>query len=170
MTRDEIRLLFDFHYWANGRILAAVDRLTAQQYTQTMPGLSMGSIRNTLVHMLAAEHIWRLRCLEGQSPTWLLGEEDMPSFDALRFMWTEEEAAMRAGLERLTNDALLGRLAYRTTNEKPMEETLWPILDHVVNHGTQHRAEAAVALTAFGRSPGDIDLIVYLRGGPPPSS
>ena len=35
------------------------------------------------------------------------------------------------------------------------------MLVHVVNHGTQHRAEAGVLLTAEGRSPGELDLIYY---------
>ena len=38
---------------------------------------------------------------------------------------------------------------------------VWQMLVHVVNHGTQHRAEAAVLLTAASRSPGELDLINY---------
>ena len=38
---------------------------------------------------------------------------------------------------------------------------VWQMLVHVVNHGTQHRAEAAALLTSQGRSPGELDLIDY---------
>lgn len=163
MNRETLTLLFDYNRWANARILAAAGQLTAEQYVAPVAGVSHGSVRATLVHALSAERIWRQRCLEGLSPATLLREADCPTFADLRELWPAEDAALRAGLARLSDAALAGRLSYRTTNGTPMEETLWKILVHVVNHGTQHRAEAAVALTAFGHSPGDVDLIIYLR-------
>ena len=36
-------------------------------------------------------------------------------------------------------------------------------LAHVVNHGTQFRSEAAIALTAYGQSPGDMDTLLFFR-------
>ncbi len=38
---------------------------------------------------------------------------------------------------------------------------MWQMLVHVVNHGTQHRSEAAALLTAAGRSPGELDMINF---------
>ena len=43
---------------------------------------------------------------------------------------------------------------------------LWQTMAHLVNHGTQHRSEAAALLTTFGLSPGDLDLIDFAEQGP----
>ena len=59
----------------------------------------------------------------------------------------------------LTNDAL----AYVHDGV-----AIWQMLLHLLNHGTQHRSEAALLLTQVGRSPGDLDLIDYLEAATPP--
>ena len=41
---------------------------------------------------------------------------------------------------------------------------------HVVNHGTHHRAEAAMLLTSLGHGPRQLDYVFYeieLAGGEP---
>ena len=41
---------------------------------------------------------------------------------------------------------------------------LWQCLAHVLTHSTQHPSEAAMVLTHWGQSPGELDLTFYLRG------
>jgi uncharacterized damage-inducible protein DinB len=52
-----------------------------------------------------------------------------------------------------------------TTNRAGIEFRRPLALDitQILNHSTQHRSEAAEMLTMIGRSPGDMDLSVYLQ-------
>lgn len=162
MNHADILFLFDYNYWANARVLNAASKLTPDQFVAPH-GLSHGSVRGALTHILAAEIVWRLRCQSGLSPAALPADSDFPTLDALRTHWAEEEAAMRSYLASLTAQRLSQAIEYKTTKGVPFSNTLWQLLAHVVNHGTQFRAEAAIALTAEGHSPGDLDLLLYLR-------
>ncbi len=163
MNKNDVLTLYDYNYWANGRILGAAEKLTVAEYTTPVAGISHGSARATLVHGLLAEQIWRLRCFEGVSPTTFLSEEDVPTLAELQELWATEEALMRASMNLLTDDAFQEPITFTTSGGRLFSQPLGAILTHVVNHGTQHRAEAAVILTAFGHSPGDVDLTIYLR-------
>ena len=162
MHVTDILTLFDYNYWANKHVLNAAARVSENQFTAPA-GLSHDSVRGAMVHILAAEVIWRLRCQEGIFPQTLLDENEFPTRESLRQRWTEEEKAMRAFLSQLTDAALNQPVHYKTTKGTPQETMLWHILAHVVNHGTQFRGEAAVALTQMGHSPGDLDLIAFIR-------
>jgi len=52
---------------------------------------------------------------------------------------------------------------YQSTQGQPYQNTLWHLLVHVVNHGTQHRSEVAMVLTGLGYSPGDLNMLIYFR-------
>jgi uncharacterized damage-inducible protein DinB len=162
IDKSDILTLFDYNYWANARVLNAAAKLAPDQFTAPA-GLSHGSVRGALVHILGAEMVWRMRCAEGVSLSALLVENDFPTVEILRERWRDEEQKMRAYLSLLSDEALSQTVQYKTTKGVPFENVLWNLLVHVVNHGTQFRAEAGVALTAYGQSPGDLDLLLYFR-------
>ena len=162
MNKNDIITLYDYNYWATARVLQAAANLTPDQFTAPA-GLSHGSVRGALVHILGAETVWRLRCAEGISLSALPDENEFPVAEALRVRWLDEEQKMRAYLNSLSDEALNQTMQYKTTQGVPYKNVLWTLLAHVVNHGTQFRGEAGVALTAYGQSPGDLDLLLYFR-------
>jgi len=162
MNRSDILTLYDYTYWARDRVLAAALQLTPGQFATPLV-TGQGSIRATLVHALSAERNWRMRCQERVSPTGPLAEADYPTLEVLTERWQEEEARMRGYLAALTDEALQETMRYRTTQGVPFEHPLWQALFQAVNHGTQHRSEVALLLTAYGASPGNLDFVVYLR-------
>lgn len=163
MQKSEILALFDYNYWAHNRIFTAAAKVRPEDFIAPR-AYSHGGLRGTLVHALAAEYLWRLRCQERRSPTGMpIKEEEFADLAALRHHWQEEEELMRDYLAGLTAEALAQPLRYTFFDGKEYEHQLWQILLHVVNHGTQHRSEVAVMLTDLGCSPGNIDLSVYLR-------
>jgi len=157
MRADDIRLLVDYSYAATGRVLDAAARLTPEQFTGPPLIRGANSPRDILVHVLDAESSWRERLRTGgQSDAPDLDPTDFPDPPALSRAWSTDEGQMRAWLATLDDDAVLAPVH----RNRP----LWQYLVHVVNHGTQHRAETAMILTHWGQSPGDLDLSFYLRG------
>ena len=163
MRAVEIQELFDYNAWANDRVLRAAGRLSPEQFTAPAQA-SFGSLRGTLVHLLSAEWTWRMRCSAGISPDALLDEASFPTFAVLQARFAHEAQQMHDFVAGLDDAALDGRVRYTSTRGTPFETPLWQVLLHVVNHGTQFRSEAGVVLTTFGASPGDLDLIAFLRG------
>ena len=99
MNLGELRTLMDYHYWARDRLLTALESLTPEQLTRDM-GSSFTSIRDTAVHIYAAEWAWYSRW-QGQPPTSLLPSYMFPDLATLRSTWSEHEPKMRAFLEAL---------------------------------------------------------------------
>jgi uncharacterized damage-inducible protein DinB len=164
LTPAEVRDLFAYDRWATERVLAQVDDIDEPTWSRAGV-IDERGLGGVLVHMLGAYQRW-LHGLAGDDGTYRPEREPLLSPDELATRWAAEWVAMDAFLETV-DDAWLAR----DDEGVPFAG----MLQHLVNHGTQHRSEAAVLLTQAGRSPGELDLITWLEDragwldGVPPS-
>ena len=151
MRLDDIRFLVAYDRWATARILAALPGVAAGDWSEAN-AIGDRGLGGILVHHLGAAQRWRhgLSGAAGELPH--PEREQLAKPERLAGLWAIEWQEWDGWLETLDDDALL------TTDE---EIPTWQLLAHVINHGTQHRSEAAALLTALGRSPGDLDMVFY---------
>jgi uncharacterized damage-inducible protein DinB len=169
MTIQELRLLFDYHYWARDRMLAAVEPLTSEQITRDM-GNSFRSIRDTLAHIYAADWAWYSRWI-GNSPTALLPADTFPDLGAIRSAWIELEGNVRTLLAGLDEHGVNKVHEYRLLSGQPGATVFWQMAQHVVNHGSYHRGQITTMLRLLGAEPAkQMDLIAFYREHQPVTS
>ena len=161
MNIQDMLTIYDYNYWANRRILTTAAKLSPAQFVAPSSH-SFGGVRGTLVHTFDSEYGWRSIIQHG-TVTPDMTEAEFPALAALEKRWDEEESAMRAYLAGLKDEDMGGMVRYTASSGIKRERILWHCLLHVVNHGTQHRSEAAALLTGYDQSPGDLDFTVFLN-------
>jgi uncharacterized damage-inducible protein DinB len=159
MTVKDLERLFDYGYWANGKLLPVVARLTQEQFTRTVAG-SYGSIRNTLVHMLSAEWGWLERC-GGAKRGAALAADNYPDLDSIASTWRTVEASMREFLSTLHDADLERNVEFKIPGAEPRVMPLGVLMQHGANHGVHHRGQVALLLRVLGQVPGNVDLLIY---------
>ena len=170
MKIDEIKLLYAYNDWADARTLAACARVSPAQYAAPT-SYGHGGLRATMVHIL--DNIWQQRItLQGyyQEPladeaaydATELHEDAFPTLAVLRERWMIEQQEMRAYLDTLTEETLNGTIRYVIPGVV-RERVVWQFLMAALLHLMQHRSEAAVLLTAYGQSPGDLEFTLFLN-------
>lgn len=150
MDVSDIRFLFAYDRWATGKILAMAAMVPCDEWEESNR-IDRRGLGGIMTHQLGAHERWRAGW-QGLDSAERRETGPLPSAADLADAWTAEWAATDAYLASLGDDDIRG----------PYEDLiLWQTMAHVINHGTQHRSEAAVLLTIMGRSPGDLDLIDF---------
>lgn len=158
MRVAEVQELFDYNAWANARILAAAAGISAEAFAAPTR-FPRGTLRDCLLHVLNAAR-FHLGQWEGGPPRPALRAADIPDVAALAAQVARDEAEMRAFLATLTNADLDRPQTIKFGGDyADVTAPLWKLMAHIVNHGTQHRSDAAQMLTELGHSPGDLDLL-----------
>jgi uncharacterized damage-inducible protein DinB len=162
MNADAFRHFYHYHFAQNRTIWDTYIRpLSFEQFTQDV-SYSHGSVRRQLIHIMNADDTW-FSALRGAG----LAEPYSPAtFDdrkLIRANWDELEQNMGDYLSNLRDDMLF---------QKPFSEgedknlILWQVLLHVVNHGTDHRAQILRILHDLGVKTRPQDYIFYVYDNP----
>jgi uncharacterized damage-inducible protein DinB len=151
--------LFKHNAWANERLLEACVTLEPAQLALTVPG-TYGSIRETLVHLLAAQE--RFLALLGQSldgPP-LSEQGDRAALDELRDRAKESGKRLVLVAQRSGNTGVVQGV----WRGEPFTIPVSILLTQALTHATEHRAQVATIMGAHGIRPPALDAWSY---GPP---
>lgn len=157
MNTIAFRHFFDYHFTENRRLWESyIEPLSDAKYIQEA-GYSHGSVRDQIVHLVSVDDTWFCGLSGAEIPEPL----DPARFDsrtALRAHWDAVERRMRDYLARLQDNAL---------ESKPLagedkDLIVWQVLLHVVNHGTDHRAQLLRLLNDLGVKTTSQDYIFFV--------
>ena len=155
MTPDDFRRLYDYHFALNHRLWErCITPLSAEQFRRPL-AYSVGSVRNQVVHMLNMEDRW-FCSLRGLPVPGILNPVYFGTAAKVRARWDAVESDMRATLSGLTDEEL----------RRPItgEMVGWEVLWHVLNHGTDHRAQILAMLNQLGGATFPQDHALYAKG------
>jgi uncharacterized damage-inducible protein DinB len=161
MNVEDFRWLYDYNSWANHRTLDACVPLSEEQFTRDVHS-SFRSVRDTLAHILLVEWLW-LERWQGRSPDAFPSANNFPSLESVRARWSEIERNLHDYVASLTQEDLDRVVSHKTTAGVPQSAPLRQMLQHLVNHGTYHRGQAAAMLRQLDAKPISTDLILFYR-------
>jgi uncharacterized damage-inducible protein DinB len=161
MTVEQLRSLVACNHWANTHLLQAAASLSVEERERDLRA-SFGSLQGTLIHILWGERGWLHLWQHGTflpNPT----PGDYPDFASLQSAWTHHEEAYAAYLLGLTQAQLDAPRAVEANSY-----TLGELVQHILNHSTQHRGQITLLLRQLGHQPPSTDYRRFLteqRGG-----
>ncbi len=162
MNADAFRHFYDYHFAENRTLWDAyISALSDEQFTQPVH-YSHGSVRNQIVHLMSVDDTWfrGLRRVEIPEP---LNPAAFADRKLIRAHWDHVEQSMRDYLATLRDDRLFDK-PFAEDEDKDL--LVWQVLLHVVNHGTDHRAQILRVLHDLGVKTVSQDYIFYVYDHP----
>jgi uncharacterized damage-inducible protein DinB len=155
-----IRALYEYNEWANNHVLDAAARLTDEEFSRKQ-GASFESVEGNLAHIVGAQTIWLQRWTGGANPKPVLEFQKMRGVPSIREAFADSHAELRSFVASLTDERLEQVLAYHDSAGNPYRRVLWQLMAHVINHGTHHRAETAMAMGLLGKPMRELDYSFF---------
>ena len=145
---------FRYNLWANLRLLDACMRLSEAQLDSTIHG-TFGSIRETLMHLLASEEGYAA-CFTGTTPEPAL--KTFPSFAGFDELRRRAESSGNE-LISIVEQRDLKQLFY--LDGGTYESPAMIVLLQAINHAIDHRSQISTMLTQLEIEPPALDAWSY---------
>jgi len=155
-----IRALYDYNEWANNHVLEAAFLLSDEEFSRKQ-GASFESVEGNLAHIAGAQIIWLERWTGGSNSKPVLEFQKLRGLPSIRETVERSHAELRSFIASLTDTRLEEVLAYHDSAGSPYERVMWQLMAHVVNHGTHHRAETAMAMGLVGKPMRELDYSYF---------
>lgn len=163
MNAQAFRHFYDYHFSENRKIWDNyVAQLSHEQFTQVV-GYSHGSVRDQVVHLMSVDEIW-FNELRGVEPSEPFPPADFDDRQLIRERWDGIEQSVREYLAELRDDTLFDKPIKEPDEDRDL--IVWQVLVHVVNHGTDHRAQLLRLLNGLGIKTRSQDYIFYVYDHP----
>lgn len=162
MNADAFRQFYNYHFAENRHLWDSyIVPLPDEQFVQGV-SYSHGSVYNQIIHLINVDDAW-FSGLRGAEIAESLSPEKHEDRRVIRERWDHVEQDMRAYLENLRDDMLFSK-PFAEGEDKDL--VLWQVLLHVVNHGTDHRAQTLRILNDMGVKTTSQDYIFYVYEHP----
>lgn len=159
MNVKDLETLYDYGYWANGKLFHTMAELTPEQFAQCVSD-NHGSIRNTMVHILSAECGWMDRC-GGPKRVAPLDPANFPTVASVVEAWKKLEVSVREFLSALRDEDLARNIEFSIGGSEKRSMPLGQLLQHAANHGVHHRGQVSLLLRLLGFEPENFDILFY---------
>lgn len=158
MNAQAFREYFDYHFAENRKIWDSyIVALPQEQFVQNID-YSIGSVRNHIIHLMNVDEAW-FSGLRGVQEPEFLDATTTDNRDIIRAHGDRVENNVRDYLANLQDDMLFTN---PLADEEDKDLVLWQVLLHVINHGTDHRAQALRLLNDLGVETAPQDYVFYL--------
>jgi uncharacterized damage-inducible protein DinB len=149
MTENFLEKLFEHNNWANLQMIQACSALSDEQLDAVPQSVTKGSIRRTLLHLVASQH--------GYLSLLTLPVEERLDIHPTTFAELQKSA-------RVSGEGLM---SLARGEQKPLKSQLqtkdgyfvepWVVMVQIINHATEHREQISSMLSALDITPPDLD-------------
>jgi uncharacterized damage-inducible protein DinB len=158
MDANAFRFLYDYHFTENHGIWEIVRQLPLEQFIQPIQ-YSHGSVRDQILHLMDVDDVWFSE-LQASIPSEPLHPSTSDDRLSIHERWNSIENNMQGYLSKLKDSMLFDKPIKEPEEDRNL--VVWQVLLHVINHGTDHRAQLLRVLHDMGVKTTSQDFIFFV--------